>query len=463
MKNTGRILSIRENIVEVEFLEGGLFLGEVLILEKNPSIRLEIVKVKRRNRFLCLTLNMDWRICKGEKVIPTGKMMEIPVGDNVLGRVIDIFGNPIDNLPKIEPAEFRSVYQSSPLYCETIARNKTIETGIKVIDFFTPLLKGGKLGIFGGAGLGKTVLILELIHNLALFQHNVSVFAGIGERIREGQELWQSLKDIKTLPFTSLVFGQMDEPAAIRFKVGAVATSIAEYFRDKRKKDVLFFVDNIYRFLQAGNEVSTLLGNMLSEGGYQSTLDTEIGSLEERLVSTKDASITSIQTVYVPADDITDPGVQSVIPYFDSMIVFSRDVYQEGRHPSVDILSSSSSVVTPEVLGNEHYKTLLEAKKFLERYKKIRKIIAIVGESEISFNDRLIYHRANKILNFMTQNFFAVSEQTDREGQYVPKKETIQGVKRILEGELDGIKDERLINIGKIDEAKSRVKRISRG
>lgn len=456
MEQIGKILSIEENTVEVEFLDGGLFLGEVLVLERNPGIKFEVIKAKSKNRFLCFPLNEAWGLCRGEKVRATNKSLEVLVGKEVLGRAIDIFGNSIDGLPDISAKKTKPIYQPSPLYQEVIAKNETIETGIKIIDFFAPLLKGGKLGIFGGAGLGKTVLLLELMHNLVFFQNKISIFAGIGERIREGQELWESLKKTKTLPSTALVFGQMNESAAIRFRVGAVAATIAEYFRDEEKKDVLFFIDNVYRFLQAGNELSTLLENMLSEGGYQATLDTEIGTLEERLVSTKSGLITSIQAVYVPSDDITDPGIQSVIPYFDSMLIFSRDVYQEGRHPSIDVLSSSSSITTSDILGENHYQALLEAKRILERYKELRKIIVIVGESELSFEDRTLYHRARKILNFMTQDFFAVSEQTGKKGKYVPKEKTVQAVREILSGKLDKFRDEDFINIGEINEIKNK-------
>lgn len=448
----GQIISIQGNIIEVEFFDGELELGEILILEENPEIKLEVVSSTKNNIFSCLSFVKTENLSRGMKVKRTGKTLEIPIGEELLGRAINILGRPIDELPPFEIKEKKEIYQSSPSYQETIFKKEIIETGIKIIDFFAPLTKGGKLGIFGGAGLGKTVLLLELMHNVAFYQQGILVFAGIGERIREAQELYETLKKNNILPATVLVFGQMNEPATIRSKVGSVAATIAEYIRDNQKKDVLFFIDNIYRFLQAGNELSTLLGYTPSEGGYQPTLETEIGTLEERLVSTKNASITSIQAIYVPADDITDPGVQAIIPYFDSILVYSREVYQEGRYPAIDILACSSSLIDPNILGQEHYSLLLETKSILERHKELQRIISIVGEAELSWEDRIIYHRARKILNFMTQNFFSVAEQTGRPGQYIKKEETILGIRKILKGYLDKLPDETLLNVPKVED-----------
>jgi F-type H+-transporting ATPase subunit beta len=292
------------------------------------------------------------------------------------------------------------------------------------------------------------------MHNLAFLKRKYSVFAGLGERIREGHELYETLKKNNILPWVSLVFGQMNESASRRIKVGFVAATIAEYFRDELKKDVFFFIDNVYRFLQAGNEISMMVGEILSEDGYQPTLYSEIASLEERLVSTKNGSITSIQAIYVPADDITDSGVQAVLPYFDSVVILSREVYQEGRFPAVDVLASSSSAITPAILGKEHYEALLEAKKILEQYKGLEQIVSIVGEAELSVENRIIYHRARKILNFMTQNLFSVEEQTGIPGKYVKKEETVEGVKAILEGKLDHVPEEAFLYIGGLRDLK---------
>lgn len=444
----GYILSIRGEVVEVAFYKNPPFVGEILILAENPQTWLEVQSASTKNTFLCFSLTEPDKLYRGAKVKRTGKNLEVPVGKELLGRVIDIFGNPRDGLPPLKIKEKRPIYQPPPPYQDILPRKELIETGIKVIDFFTPLRKGEELGLFGGAGLGKTVLLSELMHNIAFFKKGISVFAGLGERIREGHELYEILRKTNVLPSVALVFGQMNEPAAIRFKVGFVAATIAEFFRDFYQEDVLFFIDNLYRFLQAGNELSTLLSVIPSEDGYQPTLLSEIGKLEERLVSTKSGSITSIQAIYVPADDISDSGVQAVLPYFDSIVILSRDIYQEGRYPAVDVLASSSSVIDPTILGQEHYEVLLEAKKVLERHKELQQIVSIVGEAELSVENRTIYHRARKLLNFMTQNLFTVAEQTGRPGQYVKREETIKGVKAILEGELDQIPEAAFLYIG---------------
>jgi len=392
---------------------------------------------------------------RGMKVKRTKKTLEIPVGEELLGRAIDAFGNPIDNLGEIKTKEKRSIYQRSPPYPETELKKELIETGIKAVDFFAPLIKGGKLGIFGGAGLGKTVLLSELMYNLVSKEKGLLVFAGIGERIREGAELYQILKEMNVLPNSVLVFGQMNESAVVRFKVGLSAITIAEYFRDFKKRDVFFFADNIYRFLQAGNELSTLLGQIPSEGGYQATLESEIGVFQERLVATKEASITSIEAIYVPADDITDPAVQAIMPYFDSLIIFSRDAYQEGRLPAIDLLASSSSLISANFLGRDHYFALLEAKRILERQRELQRIVDLIGEAELSFEDRILYHRARKIINFMTQDLSVVSSQTGKPGKYVTKEKTIEGIKKILEGKFDRIPDEKFLFIGDLTELKT--------
>jgi F-type H+-transporting ATPase subunit beta len=452
---TGYILSIRGEVVEVEFYKNPPFIGEILVLEENPKAFFEVHSASAKNTFLCLSFTEPDKLFRGAKVKRTEKSLKVPVGKELLGRVIDIFGNPLDGLPPLEIKEKRLIYQSPPPYQEIVSGKELIETGIKVIDFFTPLRKDEELGLFGGAGLGKTVLLCELMHNVVFFKKGVSVFAGLGERIREGHELYETLKKSNVLPSVALIFGQMNEPAAIRFKVGFTAATIAEYLRDFLHQDVLFFIDNVYRFLQAGNELSTMLSVIPSEDGYQPTLNSEIGELEERLVSTKNGSITSIQAIYLPADDITDSGVQAVLPYFDSVVILSRDIYQEGRYPAVDILDSSSSVTDPTILGQEHYEVLLEAKKVLEKHKNLQQIVSIVGEAELSVENRTIYHRTKKLLNFMTQNLFTVAEQTGVPGQYVKRKETIEGVKAILEGKLDWIPEEAFLYIGGLSDLKS--------
>ena len=455
MENLGYITSIRGEIIEIEFYKNPPFVGEILTLNEDPNALMEVHSISIQKTFLCLSLTKANKLFRGAAVKRTGKKMEIPVGKELLGRVINIFGDPIDGLPPLKTKEKREVYQSSPPYQEILPGKESIETGIKIIDFFAPLRKGEELGIFGGAGLGKTVLLLELMHNITFLKKGVSVFAGLGERIREGHELYEKLKKNKVLPSAALIFGQMNESAAIRFKVGFVAAAIAEYFRDSCKENVLFFIDNVYRFLQAGNELSTLLSVIPSEDGYQPTLNSEIGKLEERLVSTKNGSITSIQAIYVPADDITDSGVQAVLPYFDSMVILSRDVYQEGRYPAIDILASSSSVIDPAILGQDHYEALIEAKRILEKHKELQQIVSIVGEAELSVENRTVYRRARKILNFMTQNLFAVEEQTGVKGQYIKREETVKGVKAILEGRLDRTMEESFLFMGGLNDLKS--------
>ncbi len=454
MSQKGKICKVCGDIVEVEFLEGKLFSREILVLEEDPRKKLEVIAGKKGGKFLCLALSDSENFARGMKVKRTEKVLEVPVGKELLGRAIDVFGNPIDDLGEIKTKEKRGIYQHSPPYLETELTKEILETGIKAVDFFAPLVRGGKLGIFGGAGLGKTVLLSELMHNLLLKKEGILVFAGIGERIREGAELYEILKKMGLLDSSVLVFGQMNESAAIRFKVGFTAVTIAEYFRDNLKKEIFFFADNIYRFLQAGSELSTILGRLPSEGGYQATLESEIGQLQERLVATKSAPITSVQAIYVPADDITDPAVQATFPYFDSVIVFSREVYQKGRYPAIEALSCSSSLINPKILGKEHYFALLEARKVLERQKELQRIVDLLGEAELSFEDRILYHRAKKILNFMTQDFFVVADQTGREGKYVKREETIEGVKRILEGEFDGVADESFLFIGSLEDLK---------
>lgn len=450
----GQILSIQGEVVKVEFLSGGPFPGEVLELEDNPKIKFEVYTALTEKIFTAICFGEIKKLRRGAHVKRTGKTLEIPVGNGLLGRVIDAFGNPIDNLPEPEFKEKWPIYRPPLPYKDISFRKEVIETGIKVIDFFTPLRKGEELGIFGGAGVGKTVLLTQLMHNTSSMGKSTSVFAGIGERIREGRNLYDILKKNGVLPSTVLVFGEMNETASVRFKVGAAAASLAEYFRDVENKDVLFFMDNLYRFLQAGNELSTLLSMIPSEGGYQPTLTSEVGELQERLVSTKKATITSIQAIYVPADDITDPAIQAVVPYFDSLVILSRDVYQEGRHPSVDILSSSSSVLDPDILGKEHYETQLASKQLLEKYEELRKIVAIIGEAELSVNNRISYRRARKLLNFMSQDMISAVSQEDAPLQYVERKKTVEGAKKILEGELDAVPEEALHNIGGIEDIK---------
>ena len=451
-EDLGHVVSIKGDIVEVEFNIEKPSSHELLTMEEDETINLEVYSSTPYDTVLCISMSDPTRLYRGARIKRLGKTLEVPVGKELLGRVVDVFGNPIDEAGNLQIKNKKSIYREVPDYDQISSTTKIFETGIKVVDFFTPVRFGGKIGLFGGSGVGKTVLLSELMHNIAVFHKGISVFAGIGERIREGQELYQTLQQTKVLPNVALVFGQMNESAARRFRVGFSATTIAEYFRDEEKKDVLFFIDNIYRFVQAGNELSTLLNTIPSEDGYQATLDSEVGAFQERLVSTQQGSITSVQAIYVPADDISDAGVQAIVPYFDSVVSLSRTVYQEGRHPSVDILASSSSLIDPTVIGYEHYEAAIEAEKLLKRYTYLQRIVSIVGESELSLEDRILFHRAQKLLNYMTQDLYVVQDQSGQPGKFVKKDKTVLDVRDILAGKLDNADEDQLLYIGDLED-----------
>jgi len=449
----GYIRAIRGEVVEVEMYRKSPFLGEVLLMKGGEEVLLQVQRVTVDQTFICFCVVLSGfkEIFRGATVVRTKNPLRVPVGDELLGRVLDVFGNPRDGKPPFKTKEKWPIHRTVP-YEEVVSGEEVVQTGIKAVDFFTPLVKGEEIGLFGGAGVGKTVLLIELMHNVVFHEKKLMVYGGLGERIREGHELYETLQEVGVLPSAVLVYGQMDEAASVRVNVGYVATTIAEYFRDFKKQDTFVFIDNVYRFLQAGNELSMMMGDIPSEGGYQSTLQSEIGKLEERLISTKSAGITSVQAVYVPADDITDPGVQAILPYFDSNAVLSRDIYQEGRYPAIDFLASSSTTVVPDIVGQKHYELYLEAKKILEQHKNLEQIVSIVGEAELSVENRTIYHRAQKLLNFMTQNFSVVENQTGKPGKYVKVEETVEGVDAILKGDLDDVPPEKLLYIGNIKE-----------
>jgi len=452
----GYIREIQGEVVKVEIYDKAPFLGEVLILKGNPKAFMEVKEVSGENTFICtcIALAEFEKMAKGSEVQKTGEPLKVPVGEELLGRVMNAFGDPIDERGPIK-AEKKWPIHKTPAYKEATSEREIIETGIKAIDFFTPLLQGGKLGLFGGAGVGKTVLLVELMHNVVFHQKKLLVYAGLGERIREGHELHQTLEEVGVLDSAALVYGQMNEVAPIRVNVGHVAATIAEYFRDSRGQDSFVFIDNIYRFLQAGNELSMTLGQIPSEGGYQPTMQSEIGELEERFISTEKGGLTSLQAVYVPADDITDPGVQAILPYFDSSAVLSRDIYQEGRYPALDALASSSTAVDPDVVGQDHYELFQESKKILEQHKNLQQIVSIVGESELSAENRKVYHRAQKLLNFMTQYFEVVADQIGKKGQYVKREQAVEGVGAILSGSLDHVPPRDFLYIEGIDDLES--------
>lgn len=453
--NIGKIKSVHGHVVEVEFKASKPAIHNILHLENNPDVKMEVYSSSGDSTFYCLAFSSTAKLFRGAKVVNTKKALEIPLGEGLLGRVVDIFGQPKDGGPAIKNGVVRPVYKKTIRYEEVSTHQEVLETGIKVIDFFAPIIKGGKIGLFGGAGVGKTVLLTEIIHNVVTLHKNknISVFAGIGERIREGQELREALAEGGVLPSVSLVFGPMSENPAVRYLTAFSAATIAEYFRDDKKKNVLFFIDNVFRFAQAGNELSMLMNTIPSEDGYQATLNSEMAELHERLVSSKDSAISTVEAIYVPNDDILDQGVQAIFPYLDSIVVLSRNVYQQGRLPAVDILMCNSSALSTEIAGEEHYNASLSAASLLKKAISLDRIVSLVGESELSVDDQKIYKRAKKITNFMTQPFFVAENQTGRKGQYVPRETTVKDVMDILEGKYDQVSEDKFLYIGEAKEA----------
>lgn len=453
LKSQGTVISVNGQVCEVEFLDSKPALHNLLELSDDPSVIMEVVGVSPTGNLICFVMTTTFKLFRGAKVTDSGQSLTVPVGRETLGRIMNVFGEPVDKKGPIKSKTRSPIYAESPQFNQEAGGKKTIfETGIKAIDFFAPVTRGGKIGFIGGAGIGKSVLLTELIHNIAMFKKGISVFSGIGERIREGKELYDLLEFNKVLSSVALVFGQMNENAAVRFRVGFSAVTIAEYFRDVMHQDVLFFVDNLYRFVQAGNELSTQMNMIPSEDGYQATLDSEMATFQERISSTKNGAITCVEAVYVPSDDITDKAVQSAFPYLDSIVILSREVAEEGRYPAVDLLASTSAVLDPVVVGRFHYDTILEAQKLLKQYGELQRIVSIVGEGELSNENRVVFHRAKKLINYMTQNFFVIQEFTGKRGAYVKKEDTVRDVWEIVSGKLDLTEDEKLLGIGSLDD-----------
>ena len=450
----GIIASINGQVAKV-IIEGENYpeLFEILISPEDPEVILEVYS-QSRTFISCQILSNTDKLYRGMKVIGTGSDLKVPVGKEMLGRIINLFGTSQD-AQKIIATQKMSIYSKAPPLT-TVKRDFTIlETGIKAIDFITPIYKGGKTGFIGGAGVGKTILLTELLHNVTSNNTNVSsVFAGVGERIREGQELYQRLQESKVLKRTVIVLGQMNENAAIRFRIAFAAATQAEYFRDYLKKDVLFFLDNMFRFVQAGNEISVLLGSLPSEQAYQATLQTEVSTLEDRLIATENGSITSLQNIYVPADEITDAGVNAIVSFLDTAVVLSRSVAQKGIYPPIDLTQSSSSALSPSILGDAHFKALTQFQQLLDNYNRLLHIVAIVGESELSLENQILFNRSKKIINYLTQPFFMTEKQTGRKGVFVPKNTTVKDIEVILSGSLDNIPAEKFLYIGSLQEAK---------
>lgn len=453
-EHIGVIKSIRGDVIEVEFSGVKPNRYELLEFVDDPAIKLEVYSSTDKDSVYCICFSDPGKLYRGGQIARRFETINVPVGKQMLGRVVDLFGHPQDTLGEIKATQTRSIYAPPPTYVSTKIQREILETGLKVVDFFTPFLKGGKIGLFGGSGVGKTVILTELMHNTAVYHKGISIFAGVGERIREAQEMVENLRDNKVLPNVALILGQMNERAAVRFRSGYSAITIAEYFRDQENRDILFFVDNVYRLVQAGNELSTLLNTIPSEDGYQATLTSDIGQFQERIVPTSAGSITAIEAIYVPADDLTDSAVQAIMPYFDSVVSLSRVVAEEGRHPSMDILNSSSSLIEPLTIGVPHYEAYLEAEKILNRYVFLDRVVSIAGEGELSPEDQKVYSRAKKILNYMTQDVHMTADQSGRPGVYVPRKKVIEDVSDILTGKLDAWPAEKFSYISSLDTVK---------
>lgn len=454
-KAIGKIKGVKGQVVMVEFGEEKPREHDILVLKTDPEVKMEVYTSAGSNSFFCLCLGPTDKLSRGARVIGTDSPILFPVGPGMLGRVVDVFGNPKDGLEKVS-AKAQWAIRKKNIKGDPVVHKDLLETGIKIIDLFAPTIKGGKMGLFGGAGVGKTMLLTEILHNVVGGQkdHAVSVFAGVGERAREGLELYEALKASGAFANSSLVFGPMGENPVIRFLSAFSAVTLAEYFRDEESRDVLFFIDNIFRFAQSGSELSTLTNMIPSEDGYQASLDSEMADFHERLVSTKNAAITSVEAIYVPADDLLDYGVQSIFPYLDSIVVLSRSVYQEGLLPAVDIMASSSLAMEPEVVGKEHYEVALKAKSLLEKAASLDKIVSLVGESELSYEDQTVYKRAKKLKNFMTQGFFVAEEQRGVKGAFVPVKTTVADTAEIIAGKYDEIPEDRFLYIGSAKEIK---------
>jgi len=458
----GKVSQVIGPIVDVLFGEGNLpgIYNAVIVKEKN--VVCEVAQHIGDGVARCIAMSSTDGISRGMEVSDTGGPINVPVGDEVLGRMFNVLGQAIDRGEPIKSKAKYPIHRASPVLTNVKPIGEMFETGIKVIDLLAPYPKGGKIGLFGGAGVGKTVLVMEMIRNLATEHGGVSVFGGIGERTREGNDLWLSMKESGVIDKTALVFGQMNEPPGARLRVGLSALTMAEYFRDEKKQDVLLFIDNIFRFVQSGSEVSALLGRMPSAVGYQPTLSSELGALEERIVSTDDGSITSVQAIYVPADDLTDPAPATTFTHLDAITVLSRALTELGIYPAIDPLASTSRIMDEKILGEEHYKVARDVQVILQRYKDLQDIIAILGIEELSEEDKIIVARARRIQKFLSQSFFVAEEFTGMPGKYVPLKETIRGFREIVEGKHDALPEQAFYMVGTIAEAVKKAESISK-
>ena len=460
-KNTGRVVQVIGPVLDIRFDSGDLpnLLNAIEIEYEGRVITAEVAQHVGDNVVRCIAMNSTDGLRRGLEAVDTGAPISVPVGEKCLGRMFNLLGDPIDGFPAPEGAPEWPIHRPAPAYDEQEGTTEILETGIKVVDLIAPYAKGGKIGLFGGAGVGKTVLIMELINNIAKEHSGLSVFAGVGERSREGNDFYNEMKESGVLSKTALVYGQMNEPPGARMRVALSGLTMAEYFRDEGKQDVLLFIDNIFRFTQAGSEVSALLGRMPSAVGYQPTLATEMGALQERITSTKSGSITSVQAVYVPADDLTDPAPATTFAHLDATTVLSRNIASQGIYPAVDPLDSTSRILTPEIVGQEHYNVARQVQSILQRYRELQDIIAIMGMDELSDEDKKIVARARKVQRFLSQPFSVAEQFTGMEGRYVPLKETIRGFKEICEGKHDDLPESAFLFVGTIDEAVEKAKK----
>ncbi len=453
-KNKGTVIQVMGPVLDIRFADDQLpgLLSAIEIPNGEHTIVAEVSQHIGDNVVRCVAMSSTDGLQRGTEATDTGAPISVPVGEECLGRVFNLLGQPIDNKAPVQGAERWPIHRPAPSYEEQQPATEILETGIKVIDLICPYAKGGKIGLFGGAGVGKTVLIMELIHNVATAHGGISVFTGVGERTREGNDLYGEMKESGVLDKTALVYGQMNEPPGARMRVGLSGLTMAEYFRDVKNQDVLLFIDNIFRFTQAGSEVSALLGRMPSAVGYQPTLATEMGALQERITSTKKGSITSVQAVYVPADDLTDPAPATTFTHLDATTVLSREIASRGIYPAVDPLDSTSRILSPEIVGEEHYAVARGVQQVLQRYRELQDIIAIMGMDELSDDDKKAVYRARKIQNFLSQSFSVAEQFTGIPGTYVPLKETIRGFKMILDGECDDLPESAFLMAGTIDD-----------
>ena len=462
MENTGKIVQVSGPVVDVEFENGELpaIKDALYVMNNGKKCVMEVSQHIGHNVVRCIMLAASEGLCRDMEVVATGKGISVPVGEKTLGRLFNVLGETLDGKESLEDTEHWVIHREAPSFEEQSPVVEMLETGIKVIDLLAPYAKGGKIGLFGGAGVGKTVLIQELIHNIATESGGYSIFTGVGERSREGNDLWNEMKESGVLDKTALVFGQMNESPGARMRVAETGLTMAEYFRDVKKQDVLLFIDNIFRFVQAGSEVSALLGRMPSAVGYQPTLANDLGELQERIASTKNGSVTSVQAVYVPADDLTDPAPATTFSHLDATTVLSRKIVEQGIYPAVDPLESTSRILEADVVGEEHYNVARQVQETLQKYKELQDIIAILGMEELSDEDKQTVYRARKVQRFLSQPFHVAENFTGIKGEFVPVEETIKGFKAILNGEMDEYPEAAFFNVGTIEDVKAKAAKM---